>query len=226
MPKDYRDHFHQQRTPEKLPEGFHDRRDSLTSVYVSLIPFLIVEYFVEIRRLLPAGLLFPTMFLLYWSFYYTYYKPGFLENQLSTPEMWNFTAIPTVLLGVCLWFLKYTVIEILHLLILRWIIARPAPPLPPPKAVPPSFDEVHWRDEKTHSQTRITDTHAQELARALSVLGLSGDPSLEAIHHRYRELAKLFHPDLNPDVTDFGRRFIQIEQAYRKLAKARNHIHQ
>lgn len=221
MAKDFRDHYHRL-TDEEQKEAFLDQRESVTRLYVSLIPFLFIEYVVHRERLLPTGLIFPIAYVLFWSFYYTYYQPSFLESHLSSFQNWNPLAIPAVLLGVCIWFVKYTVIELLHVLILRWIFTRPAPePAPKPKEPPPPppLDEVHWRHEGTQA-TRLTDARAQELARALALLGLSGDPSLEQIHQRYRELAKLFHPDLNPDVTDFGRRFIQIDQAYRLLSKA------
>lgn len=234
MPKDYRDHFHRASAAELEEEGraaFADQRDSLTPVYLSLIPFGFAEFMAERTHWLPGGLILPMGFLLFWSFYYTYYKPNFLESRLGSPDTWNLTAIPIVLLGVCLWFLKYTVIELLHLLVLRWILTRPSaaqsPPRPAkPRPTPPRDcdDEVHWREDRT-AATKLTDSHQQELVRALQTLGLNGDPSLDQIHHRYRELAKLFHPDLNPDVTDFGRRFIEIDQAYRKLSKARSRLH-
>lgn len=47
----------------------------------------------------------------------------------------------------------------------------------------------------------------------LSGLGLPPDSSLETIKSRFRELAKMYHPDLGGD----SRKFIEIVEIYRKL---------
>jgi DnaJ-class molecular chaperone len=41
------------------------------------------------------------------------------------------------------------------------------------------------------------------------------------IQKRYRELAKKYHPDLNPELTQAGNRFMLYDAAYRKLEAAK-----
>jgi len=212
-PKDFRERFsrpsHTRGEPDPW-EGFVDQRDSsLASVYLSLIPFLISEYYCELRfDRLPSGLVFPIGFLLFWAFYYTYYKPDFLEEHLNSQPAWNPTSIARVGFGVLVWFFRITVVELLHWIALRWVIRRPVK-----KA--PSLSLVRKKEKQKSNVQGIP----AELVRSLETLGLTGSPSWSEIHHRYRELAKRFHPDLNPDVTDFGRHFIVIDKAYRSLGK-------
>ncbi|MCB0418790.1 MAG: hypothetical protein KDD39_14165, partial [Bdellovibrionales bacterium] len=109
----YRDHLYQYREhPDKTPEGFSDHRDSFFTVYLSVLPFLAVEYYAELSfKVLPSGLIFPFGFLLFWAFFYTYYKPGFLEKRLSNTEEWDFAGIPAILVGVLVWFVKVTIVS-------------------------------------------------------------------------------------------------------------------
>ena len=81
-------------------------------------------------EVIPGGLVFPMGFLLFWAFYYTFYKPGYLEERLSTPAKWDLMAIPAMLLGVAIWFVKVTLAELGHFVFLKWWTptgARPAP---------------------------------------------------------------------------------------------------
>ena len=51
---------------------------------------------------------------------------------------------------------------------------------------------------------------------AFEVLGVSPDASLEEITREYRYLARLYHPDVNPDYYD---EFKRINQAYAEATK-------
>ena len=62
---------------------------------------------------------------------------------------------------------------------------------------------------------------APDVLEALTTLGLKPGCTWKDIHRNYRTLAKQFHPDLNPDITDFGHRFMRIDAAYHKLDKVR-----
>jgi len=48
------------------------------------------------------------------------------------------------------------------------------------------------------------------------ILGVAPDATPEEIRAAYRNLAKQYHPDVNPD-PDAGERFIAIQQAYETL---------
>ncbi len=217
--KQYRSHLYQVRNHPRtkaLPD-FYDQRDSFVGLYLSLIPFLGLEYFFEKSVDVPSGLIFPTGFLLFWAFYYTYYKPGILEDKLTQPHKWDLTAIPTVLIGVAIWFLKVTVVELTHLLVRK------------PEPVKPKDRRQQTRSQwtKAHSTQSMPPRPPppsllpKDILHSLTLLGLKEGASWELIHHRYRELAKQYHPDLNHDITDVGRRFMMYDAAYRKLASAK-----
>ncbi|MEI6432746.1 MAG: DnaJ domain-containing protein, partial [bacterium] len=50
------------------------------------------------------------------------------------------------------------------------------------------------------------------------VLGVTRQASLEEIKKRYRELARQFHPDVNPPDPDAAQRFSEVSAAYRTLS--------
>lgn len=52
---------------------------------------------------------------------------------------------------------------------------------------------------------------------ALKVLDLDVEASGDEIKSRYRQLAKQFHPDANPDDPEAERRFQQVQAAYQTL---------
>lgn len=253
--KYYRDHLYRLREHPVDP-GMADGRNSFTRVYLSLVPFLMLEYYVErTSDVLPSGLVFPMGFLLFWAFYYTYYRPGLLEDRLSTPKEWNPAGIVTLLVGVAIWFVKVTVVELSHLLLLRWLFSRKATPhragtqgARRPSASSQSAGTGSWNTGTGSFNTRPSGqqaaggqgaahgaSHAQrapkreapppkppaslppDILSALDVLGLPPSTDWNEIHKRYRELAKKFHPDLNQEITELGRRFIRVDQAYRKL---------
>ncbi len=203
--KEYREQIYRMRShPHKAAAGFRDARDSFTVVYASVIPFAALEYFSELSfATLASGLVFPVGFLLFWAFYYTFYRPGFLENRLSAPTAVDFYGMPILLLGFFIWFFKGTLKEILRFfkpkpkatrVVVRPKLNRPAPP---PLLAP-------------------------DLLHALQTLGLKPGCSWKQIHSQYRSLAKQYHPDLNPDITDFGNRFMKVDEAYHRLGKVRD----
>ena len=213
----YREHLYRQRAhPIHPPSDFIDNRDSFTTVYLSAIPFLVAEYFTEVTyEFIPSGLVFPVGYLLFWAFFYTYYRPGFLEERLSQPKKYELVGIPSVLLGVVIWFIKVTVIELMSF-ILHQLLGLPnrphrqktAPRGPQPVVISPALNE------HPHHPTSLPP----DILRALRVLGLPDNTDWNTIHRRYRDLAKQFHPDLNPDITAIGRRFMTYDEAYQKLS--------
>jgi hypothetical protein len=217
--KQYREELHRLRShPSQDPmRGFYDQRDSFFNVYISLIPFLALEYLAELSyEVLPGGLVFPLGFLLFWAFYYTFYKPGFLEERLkASPAQWDWFLLPTLLLGVGIWFVKVTLVELGRLFFFSWwtpTAARPTPGAAHRRAAP-----------KAPAQKEAPKAPAfpPDLADALFQLGLKPGCKWRDIHKQYRALAKQFHPDLNPDVTD-GHRFMRVDAAYHKLDRARS----
>jgi hypothetical protein len=216
--KEYRETIYRLKSHPQVapPSDFVDQRDSLTHLYFSLIPFVGLEYFVEFSYELPiSGLVFPMGFLLYWAFYYTYYRPGFLEDHLSESRnrknIW--AEVPSLLLGVAIWFVKVSFVEFFHFLFI-WMFSKP------------QKVKVHRRGHRPNLSREETAPPPfksgvaplpHEVMAALKVLGLGPCRDWNTIHHRYRDLAKRFHPDLNPDLTSAGSRFIMYDKAYRSL---------
>ena len=52
-----------------------------------------------------------------------------------------------------------------------------------------------------------------------SILGVERDASRAEIQEAYRELARRYHPDANPDDPQAAKRFVQIEDAYEMLCE-------
>lgn len=230
----------------EVSRDFYDQRDSLVTVYASLIPFLGLEYFSESSMgYLPSGLMFPLGYLLFWAFYYTYYKPGFLEEKLSESKKGDLDQIPAVVVGVLIWFVKVTFVELTHFLFTRWVVEKPAPKSRSYNTHHSHFTRArtsgaHQHKHQQHQQYRraqnkahsYTNTNStpppkkeakvaqnlpSDIQQALVVLGIPTVRDWHEIHKRYRELAKKFHPDLNPDVTATGARFMMYDAAYKKL---------
>lgn len=221
--KQYREQLHRLRSHprhDELPD-FHDARDSFTNVYLSLVPFSVLEYFIEISyEVLPGGLVFPVGFLLFWAFYYTYYQPGFLENRLTSPPSLNLSGIPILIVGILIWFVKVTFVEISHLVFLQWWVKTSESKKPAgPKA---GMGETRPSSAPPGAKTAPPPLLSKDLVDALQILGLKPGCSWREIHKQYRQLAKQFHPDLNPDITDFGHRFMRVDSAYQKLGKVRS----
>lgn len=63
--------------------------------------------------------------------------------------------------------------------------------------------------ERLRSRRRVTPI-PEEVVKALRVLDLSSDATFDEIHHRYRQLAKRYHPDMGGDPETFK----QINAAY------------
>ncbi|MBI1862027.1 MAG: J domain-containing protein [Deltaproteobacteria bacterium] len=212
---DYRQEAYRLRShPHQGSDLSLERRDSFAGVYWSLLPFIGLEIFSEAAlTTIPGGLVFPLGFFLFWAFYFTYSRPGHLEARLT--ECFQFSAIPTLVLGGVIWLIKVTVVELGETFLFRWwapkkpvVIrvetqrprptqARPTPP-PPPRPTTPVLPN--------------------EVRRALLILGLPETRDWTVIHKRYRELAKQYHPDLNPNLTATGTRFMVYDAAFRKLA--------
>ncbi len=207
------------------PPDFVDSRDSFSIVYFTFLPFLALEYYVELaHQTIPSGLIFPFGYLLFWAFYYTYYRPSFLEEKLAQPRDWNFRDLFSVVLGMFIWVIKVSVVRLGHWAVFQWIS----------HGVKKSVREKTRRSaQSSYNQAPPRPPHRPrqapqpppglptDIRLALRTLGLSENADWGAIHHRYRELAKKLHPDLNPDLTDFGHRFIQVDGAYRKLSSVR-----
>ncbi|MFM8270090.1 MAG: J domain-containing protein, partial [Pseudomonadota bacterium] len=98
---------------------------------------------------------------------------------------------------------KIVFVELSELLLTRWMVGQPQS-RPLPRRAPQSPVNSNGLPK--------------EIENALSLLGLKGCRDWNVIHKRYRELAKRFHPDLNPDITSAGNRFMIYDGAYRRLS--------
>lgn len=208
--REYREHLYRQRSH---PESYaKPSRDSFSLLYLSIVPFLVLEYYCELRfETIPSGLLFPTGFILFWAFYYTYQKPGVLESKLVSESKWDLFSVPTVLLGTVIWFVKVVVVELIELLLWGKVLGKKVKSNPRPVARP-----------SVENPTSQTPELPRDISNALAVLGLRDCREWTVIHKRYRELAKKYHPDLNSDITSAGNRFMIYDGAYRKLASVKN----
>lgn len=88
---------------------------------------------------------------------------------------------------------------------------------------PPQF--LHGRRRRRDAAAREARAHDAGRQRALALLGLSGEPTPEAIRAAFRQLALRWHPDRHPDAGELTRaalcrRFAQISSAYRELSSA------
>lgn len=232
--RDYRDQLYRIRQhPED--EAFQDDRDNFKKVYFSVLPFCGLEWMLRKAWVVyPHGIVMPIGFLLFWAFYYTYYKPGMLEERLAERSQWTPGRIGVVLAGVTIWFVKATVVELGQLLMLlpRAATARKAKVAAPPKRTSPpplpKEDTQHTADANLtrvfvldRDRKPVAIALPRDVLYALTVLGLDVRSSWDDIHKRYRELAKKYHPDLNQDGTLGGRRFLQVDAAYRRLIEVR-----
>lgn len=200
-------------------EGFSDARNSFVPVWLSLPPFLMLEYFVELSfPMIPSALVFPVGFLLYWAFYFTFYKPNVLEDRLSDPFRAQFHFAPSLILGFILWFLQASLLEARYLL---WDAHRKPRELEAGDVTEKFKKLVDGSAAKKPEPA--PSRYPDEVLRALAALGLGGTGELkwEQVHKRYRTLAKKLHPDLNGTGTQ-GRRFIEVDQAYRSLIKRKD----
>jgi hypothetical protein len=210
----YRAQLHRERAHRGEDDGGDsiDYRDSFTRVYLSSTVFLAAEYVTEASiTIIPSGLIFPLGFLIFWAVYYTYYKPTVLEAKLFFPERWNWKAIPTVLLGVAIWFVKVTLSDLGRGA--KYFFGRRAPAARPPL---PAARPVALR------VVVVETPMPREVLLALQDLGLQSKVPWEQIQHRYRALAKRYHPDLNPEITRSGTRFMRLDSAYRRLAHVKH----
>jgi hypothetical protein len=226
--RQYRDTVYRLRSHPHTPEVAFgvDRRDSFTMIYVSFVPFAGLEYAAEyLVSSIPAGLVFPMGFLLYWAFYYTYYRPGALETRLQRTSFFNALNLFHMLVGTAIWLVKITVVYVGELLLsMLWAPAKTAESASPPlsyvfKQTPPPFEKPAHANTATFPQP---EPLPEEARQALAVLGLSQTSDWTEIHRRYRLLAKKFHPDLNPEITESGSHFIRFDVAYKRLLQHRN----
>jgi hypothetical protein len=207
--------------------GFSDARNSFVPVWISLPPFVLMEYFVELSLpRIPSALVFPVGFLLFWAFYFTFYKPNVLEDRLSDPDRWRLNFPPSLILGFALWFLQASFLELRYWLMapFRFTTVKAISNDDLSKtAQRPSLGSKPTQGSKkgfSNTPSPTSPPLPKEVQSALLVLGFVTDtaPAWNDIHKQYRMLAKKLHPDLNDTGTQ-GRRFIEVDQAYRKLAR-------
>lgn len=232
----YREHLYLlKQHPEEPLDGW-DARDSAGMVYGSVTLFMMGEYFAEISvTRAPSGLLFPTGYVLFWAFYYTFYRPRTLSDSLALPSR-SFMMAWLVSLAQD------------HAEAFRkpWLHLnnRKITPKARRKAKAQTFTGTkHAKARETSSArpqagaakaqaktgpspsggaTRQAPTRPilpREVLSALKVLELEAEVDWAIVHHRYRVLAKRFHPDLNPGNPRLRDRFIEIDRAYHTLEK-------
>ncbi len=211
----YRERLYRERAhPPGDKDEFRDYRDSFSRVYFSATFFLFAEFLAEKDfTFIPSGLIFPMGFLIFWAVYYTYYRPTTLEEKIFFPERWNWQAIPQVLFGVAIWFVKISLRDFVA--VLKFPFRAP-----PKRAVVPSRPVARI----VYSSTALQNPEQlpREIQSALADLGFASQVRWEEIQHRYRQLAKRYHPDLNPDITRSGTRFMRLDQAYRRLGAVKH----
>jgi hypothetical protein len=177
--------------------------------------------------------MFPVGFLFFWAFYYTYYQPGHLEKTLSSEKKWDLSGIPVILINTCIWFVKIVFVELTEKIISNFIKSQKvAPPrnASRPKAAS-TFHQTSQNNFKSQARVHSYSSHEapvrgdgtlpKEITNALGIMGIPEARDWATIQKRYRELAKKYHPDLNPELTQAGNRFMLYDAAYRKLEAAK-----
>ncbi len=222
--RNYREHLYHQRA-HPLNESVLPVASDNTLLYLSIFPFTVAEYFLELKyQAFPSGLLFPGGFLFFWAFYYTYYQPGHLEKQLSSESKWELSGILATLMGSCIWFVKIVSVELIEKLIFNYI--NPKQKVQKTRFEPRknSFKSIPIREKGFKSSQSFSDVRPhniellpKDLTNALGIMGIPHERDWGLIQKRYRDLAKKYHPDLNPELTQAGNRFILVDAAYRKL---------
>jgi hypothetical protein len=216
--KKYREFLHHSRS-HPLSHSSGSSEESYKHLYFSIPAFLILEFYLEHKaESLPQGIAFPFGFLLFWAFYYTYQRPGHLESKLKSPQRWQTSSIPTVILKATIWFVKVTIVELVENIILQWILGQKSEEQKQPAHQTASHTQSNSQRVAKPSEENLP----REIENALLLLGLKGCRDWSLIHKRYRELAKKFHPDLNPDLTSAGNRFMIYDGAYRRLHLVKN----
>jgi hypothetical protein len=239
--REYRDEAYRlrQHPAKTMPDPAFGRKESWLVLYFSLIPFVILEYVLEVRlENMISGLVFPTAFLLFWAFYYSHYRPGSLEHALNRAQGAELEKIPFLLLGTAIWFVKITFVRTFEWIARTLLGTGVKPKRPVTRPIvsnrPTSNTQSSYSTRKATSQPKRPEVKKppqepqlpSEVVEALAVLGLNPCRDWNLIHHRYRELAKRSHPDLNADITSAGQRFMIYDSAYRRLlaVKARYFI--
>lgn len=233
----YRKHlYHHRAHPASANTAAASSQSS--AIYLSVIAFVSVEYLLQLKtEKVPSGLIFPFGFLFFWAFYYTYYQPGSLEKTLSSEKKWDLTGIPMILMSSCIWFFKVVFVELTEKIISSLFDSNKQTSNPKQKHAfnhskqngssrlqDEAFDNRFQSNSSNQTRPKIAEPIElipKELLHALTVLGIPEAREWSLIQKRYRELAKQFHPDLNPDKTQAGNRFILLDSAYRKLEASR-----
>ncbi len=188
----YREYLHQVRSHPPVSDPTWGV--SSKSLLWTLGLFLALELGLELQwEDYPAGLLFPLGYLVLWALLITFYYPA--KRRSFHLIMKN---------------LFQDVLQ--HFWEALSLFASP-PSLKKQKFVPP---QIPKKEFQTQNQL------PRDLENALGLLGLKGCRDWKKIQKRYRELAKKFHPDLNPDLTQTGNRFIIYDGAYRKLSSVKD----
>jgi hypothetical protein len=197
--------------------------DSWSKLYLSIVPFLILEYVLEMHyETMISGFVFPTGYLLFWAFYFSYYRPGSLETALSDSHRTDLSRLPFLFLGTAIWLVKNLVTMFGRVLGVGH--ARPKPAPARPKIVysrPQSTARPHTPPPRPKSPPPPPPGLPREVVDALAILGLAPCRDWNLVHKRYRELAKKFHPDLNHEITSAGSRFMMYDAAYKRLYAVR-----
>jgi hypothetical protein len=231
--RNYRQHLYQNRSHPAYP-GVIEGQSNRGPLYLSVVAFIAAEYFFELKASrIPSGLMFPVGFLFFWAFYYTYYQPGHLEKTLSSEKKWDLSGIPVILINTCIWFVKIVFVELTEKIISNFIKSQKV--APPRNASRPKAASTFHRTSQNNfkSQARVHSyssheapvrgdgTLPKEITNALGIMGIPEARDWAMIQKRYRELAKKYHPDLNPELTQAGNRFMLYDAAYRKLEAAK-----
>ena len=237
--RDYREHLYQHRSHPAQAKAIQSASDS-SAIYLSVVAFIAAEYFFELKlEKVPSGLMFPAGFLFFWAFYYTYYQPGHLEKTLSSENKWDLSGIPLTILSSCIWFVKIMFVELTEKVLSQVFKPQPVKVKAQRKMNPKSQPQNFSSGTRTGRNTRFQGHHTRsaqplsdfpqtgtglprELTNALGIMGIPEARDWSVIQKRYRELAKKFHPDLNPDLTQAGNRFMLYDAAYRKLEAAKD----
>ncbi len=184
---------------------FYDSRNRTWRLTVSALVLYGVERWAHVSST-PTGLFFPLGYLLFWTFYYVYYRPFVFFDPR---QEWAGTAKASW--GLLIWLGLQLAGE--SLLQLGQRGARLCLRIP--------LNAKNRFLSRLSGSTNLNPT--TEVTNALTQLGLKADcRSWSEVHARYRLLAKKFHPDVRRHERSTGAgMFYLIDSAYRNLLQLR-----